>query len=197
MDSVTDSCIIGSNCLCQNDGCFLASDDSPGGTTLTSANDDECLFRYANGMTVYTAHALGTGVTIGSGGGSWSSVCDVNKKDNLIELDYKNILEKVNQLPIYQFNYKSNPSQQVNYGTTAQSFHKQFPDEKKDGKHTKNQLVIESMDAIGLCMASIRGLKEIIESQQKEIDMLKKSSSIDILNEFNRLKDRVRILELS
>jgi hypothetical protein len=203
INGADNTVIIGKGITGAHDGNFLCSDSQAG---FSSGSIDQCIFKYNNGYVFYTNNTLTSGIQALAGAGSWSSICDVNKKENLKELDYKEVLDKLDNLPIFQFNYKGNPRQQINYSPTAQNYHKLFTDEKLNDKHTKDQLSIESMDLLGLCVCGIKALKEIADKQQVEINKLKStktsttsttsSASGDVLLEIKKLKDRVRILEL-
>jgi hypothetical protein len=43
-------------------------------------------------------------------GGTWTIPSDKNKKENITELNYQEILRKIDELPITQWNYKMEDS---------------------------------------------------------------------------------------
>ena len=91
---------------------------------------------------------------------SWSSLSDRNKKDNIIKLNYINILEKLDKIDIYDYNYKSQDKSVRTMGPMAQEWYEQF-------KTNKNQLMIEIIDLNGVSLVSIKGLYEINKEQEK------------------------------
>ena len=155
------SIVGGNNCKCINSGCFMFS-DSNGGTQLTSVSNNTFLVRCVNGATFFTNNTNTTGVTIGAGGGSWASVSDVNKKENLVELDCQDFMNKMEDLPIYQYNYIGNSKEQHCFGPTAQDWYKLFPTEK-------DQLTIETMDMIGVLMATVKNLNKRVKDLESKI----------------------------
>jgi len=165
----SNSHIIGNGNITHND-VFICSDTSSG--PIPSIATNQCLMRFSNGYTLYTNSTTTTGITVGAGGSSWSSVCDKNRKNILSELDYVDILNRLDSIPVYKYYYKGNPENQINFGPVAQEYHEQFTNinEKKD------KLVIESMDIISLLMAGLKGLNEIVKDQEKEINDTKQLS---------------------
>ena len=119
---------------------------------LMSVSNHTFLVKCSNRATFFTNTANTAGVTVGSRGGSWASVSDVNKKENLVELDCQNIMKKMEELPVYQYNYIGNPKEQRCFGPTAQDWYKSFPTEK-------DQLTIKTMDMISVLMATVKNLE--------------------------------------
>ena len=174
-----DNVIIGSAICLAHKGNLIATDSL---TSVTSAANDQCLMKFSGGYTFYSNDSQTTGVQVSAGGGSWASICDVNKKENLCELVYGDVLNKVSELPVYEFNYKGNPSELRNISPTAQDWHKCFPDPvvvcEGEEKPLKDQLVIESQDQIGICLGAIKGLMSIVNKQSEEIKLLKQRVSL-------------------
>lgn len=170
-------------------------------TGFSSESDDQCLMKFTNGYKFYTNGLLTTGMVAGAGSNSFGAICERRFKENIHEVNYLDILNRVDKLPIYKYNYRGNHPAQKNISPMAEEYHKQFG--FLDGG-LKNIKIIETMDLLGICLSSIKGLKETIKKQQLEIDQLKsrKSQTIissdpqNILVEIKKLKDRVRILEL-
>jgi hypothetical protein len=147
-------------------GCFVFSDTSVGPGGMASSVNNQFRVGCAGGVEFFSNAARTTGVTLGPGLGAWAAISDRNKKENIVELDYKEVLEKVNQLPIYQYNYKDTSPGLVCRGPVAQEWHALFPSEK-------DPLKIDTMDLDGITLASLKGLLSLVSQQQVEIDQLK------------------------
>lgn len=166
-------------------GCFLASDNSTGNMTITTAQSYTT--RYSGGYALFSSSGAvpTTGVILAPGSSSWASVCDRNKKENLVLLNSSDIMDRISQLPLYKYNYIGNPSQCKNMGPMAQDWHDLFPCEQctreteivePDGSITiekktgpaKDQLSIETMDLIGSLLACVQDLN----ARVKELESL-------------------------
>jgi hypothetical protein len=123
-----NSTIIGSNTIIQNSGCFHFS-DSAGGSVMTSNGNYQCNFRASGGMKIYTNTTNTTGMTMGAGLSAWSVVSDINAKENIELLNYSEIMDKVDSLNFYRYNYIGNNPKIVDCNTMAQEWHTQFPSE--------------------------------------------------------------------
>lgn len=136
------------------------------------------------GAVFYSDDSATVGVELASGAGSWASVSDMNKKENLVVVDYQEIMDKVDKLNVYSYNYKGNPSAQRCYGTTAQEWHSEDAfkcddyecdeiDEEgnpvKVMKCGKNCLVIEMQDQIGVLMACIKNLNARVKELESKL----------------------------
>jgi len=95
----------------------------------------------------------GVGVSIAPGGGSWSAVSDREAKTAIEETQGLSVLEKVLQLPISEFSYRSQGEDIRHLGPMAQDFHPLFglgEDERS----------ISAMNLAGVSLAAIQGLAE-------------------------------------
>jgi len=97
--------------------------------------------------------------------GAYSPMSDVNRKHDIIETDYKKILNKLSELKIYNWKYKGDNRPHV--GPMAQDFYASFHLNDSDTS-------IATVDADGIALASIKALQEQLSAQQKEIADLKK-----------------------
>jgi len=181
--SSQDCVVLGSNISCLHNACFLFSDDA-GGTQLSSTANNQFRARCTGGATFFTNTTNTTGVTLAAGGSSWGVVSDVNSKENMLQVDYQSLMDKVNYLLIYEYNYIGNDPKQKCFGPTAQDWHTQFPCETITTEildlngdsvldefdlptfeevDAKNQLVIEVMDMLGVALACIKNLNQRIQ----------------------------------
>ena len=124
----------------------------------------------SNGVTFYSDSGATVGVTLASGASSWSSVSDRNKKENIKEINYDEILNNIRNIPIYNYNYIGNNSKNPNnicIGPMAQDWNKQF-------KHNDAPLTISTQDFDGVQLACIKSLIKKIDELESEIIELKK-----------------------
>lgn len=152
-----------------HDGVFMFADGNDFDFSSTAANQ----FRArATGGVQFVTGINGTtgadtaGVLVAAGGGSWSSLSDRNAKQNFSPINSREILQRVANIPILKWNYKSQDAGVQHIGPMAQDFAAAFS-VGEDDKH------ITTVDADGVALAAIQGLNEIVQAQQAEINTLK------------------------
>jgi hypothetical protein len=147
---------------------FVWSDSSVGGTS--ALGPDSFTTTCSGGAAFYTSAAGATGVTLAAGGGAWVAISDRNKKENLVELNYDDVLSKVHQLPIYQFNYKTTSPGLLCRGPMAQDWHQLFPSEK-------DPLGIDTLDLDGISLAAIKALIQEVQTLKQRVVQLESNNS--------------------
>ena len=197
INNADHSCLIGTNGTITHNGCFLYS-DSGGGTALASSATNQFSARCAGGARFYSNTTNTTGVTLATGAGSWASVCDRDKKENLEELNHQDVLLRVASMPVYRYNYIGNPPEQQNLGPVAQDWHGAFPTKEINGAPAKDPLAIENMDAIGVCLSAVKGLYELVAGKAPPIPIDAASASDTRADaEGERSEIRLKSVELS
>jgi hypothetical protein len=131
-------------------GTFVWSDSSSGDTVLTSTRPYEFLARASGGFTLWTNSAATIGATLAAGSGTWASASDRNLKTDVARLDDAAVLEKVAELPISRWSYKSERGVR-HVGPMAQDFYAAFG-VGADDKH------ITSIDEDGIALVAIKAL---------------------------------------
>ena len=100
--------------------------------------------------------------------GTFVSASDRNKKENFTEVNPREVLAKVVDLPVTRWNYKADP-QSLHLGPMAQDFRAAFG-LGEDDKH------IATVDADGVALAAIKGLnqklEETVRAQESRIERL-------------------------
>lgn len=170
------------------------------GNALTSSGSNRFIVKNTSGTFIFSNDTATTGVQLNGGSSSWASVSDVNKKENLAEVDYQDVLSKVDTMPVYHYNYVGNPTQQCCIGPIAQDWHdvsrfrcndvtlpvmeyneegeevQKVDDETLEPvfetKPAKDPLVIELMDALGVSLACIKALNAKIETLTSRVAAL-------------------------
>ena len=107
-------------------------------------------------------------------GGSTVHASDRNKKEEIYDLDNYRVLQLLEDLPIYEWQYKGQERRHI--GPMAQDFHAAFGlgDDDK---------TIASIDADGIALAAIKAQQEIIDKQSEMIETL--------INRLDRLEKKL------
>lgn len=99
-------------------------------------------------------------------GGSWACSSDRNLKQLVRRLPGREVLDRVADLPIYEWYPRGASATVRHYGPTAQDFHARFA-------LGDSELRIGQQDADGVALAAIQGLNELVREQHAEIAKLK------------------------
>jgi hypothetical protein len=97
--------------------------------------------------------------------GALTQGSDRNRKNDIVAVDNKKVLETVANLPISTWTYKTDDGVK-HMGPMAQDFHAAFG-------LGNTPLGISSIDTGGVALAAIKGLNEVVLSKNQEIDALK------------------------
>jgi hypothetical protein len=145
-----------------HDGAFVWADSQH--ANIASTKDDEVTFRCKGGVR-FTSGAGGANqmVSWAPGNSSWTFSSDRNLKENFVELDAREVLDRVSALSIAEWNFKGYSERHV--GPMAQDFHALFP---LGGSNT----MIDSGDLQGVSLAAIQGLHEIVKEKDGRISTL-------------------------
>ncbi|MBL0062616.1 MAG: tail fiber domain-containing protein [bacterium] len=117
---------------------------------------DQFLVRASGGLK-FTHNTHTSGVTMASGGNAWVVVSDSTKKRDIKLTDIRNVLEKIAELPVKDWEYKSETEGTKHLGPMAQDFWNAF--------HLgSDSLGIATNDADGVLFAAVKELaKEVVE----------------------------------
>jgi hypothetical protein len=161
-----------------NNGCFTWADsnDFDYGCTLNNA----FTARATGGVYFVTAingsGASTAGVQVPTGSNAWSALSDRNSKANFAPIDARAVMEKLAQIPISTWNYKTQDAAIRHIGPMAQDFAAAFT-VGEDNTH------ISTIDADGVSLAAIQGLYQIVQEKDQRITQLE--------NEVAQLKNGV------
>ncbi|MCW1884186.1 tail fiber domain-containing protein [Luteolibacter flavescens] len=97
--------------------------------------------------------------------GTFVSSSDRHMKENIREVNARDVLDKVVSMPVSRWNYLDDPDSD-HIGPMAQDFHAAFR-AGADDKH------IATVDADGVALAAIKGLNEKLEERDREIESLR------------------------
>ncbi|MFH1891978.1 MAG: tail fiber domain-containing protein [Candidatus Zixiibacteriota bacterium] len=154
----------GNNASALHDGAFVFADAS--GEKLESTAPNQVLFRASGGTKFYSDSKLSSGVTIHPGSSAWAVSSDRNLKENFSEVDGSELLSKLAQLPITEWNYKSQDGDVRHIGPVAQDFYTLFGLGDDD-------VTISTIDPAGIALAAIQELHKKNVDLEAEVAELK------------------------
>ncbi|MBN2379727.1 tail fiber domain-containing protein [candidate division WOR-3 bacterium] len=145
--------------------------DYQNGEEIASTGNDQFIVRAEGGVWFGTHSspswptgsfiATSTGAYLSSGG-TWTNASDRNLKEGFQPVDQDDILEKVAELPITSWNYKSENNSVKHIGPVAQDFHAAF------GVGTDDKS-ISTIDADGVALVAIQALYKELKEKDAEI----------------------------
>jgi hypothetical protein len=144
-----------------HDGAFVWADSTD--QDFSSTSDNEFSVRCTGGVRFVSSTA---GVQLPAGSGTWSSLSDRDLKENFVTTDGKAVLAHLAQVPISTWNYKAQDASIRHMGPMAQDFYAAFG-LGEDDRH------ISTVDADGVALAAIQGLREIVREKDAEISDLR------------------------
>lgn len=154
---------------------------------FATARADEFAVRASGGVRFVSAvdvnGADSSGVLLAPGEGSWSTLSDRDAKTNFAFVEPRAVLERVLNLPIQTWNYKSQDGSVRHLGPTAQDFHAAF------GLGT-NDRRISTVDADGVSLSAIQGLHEMLQEKSQRIASLE-ASNAELLKRLEILEGRL------
>ena len=179
---------IGSDVHVQHDDAVLINASNQ---VLTSDRPGQLKIQADGGVEIQ--FSPGMGISMADSMGSWSNLSDESMKMSKLVVDPMRILDKVRNLPVQYWQYKSQKNIQ-HIGPTAQDFHKLF-------QYGNSDKVIHSIDSDGVLLASIKGLsmsfdeiKRLLSEDQK---MLQRHSieADRLIDQLHQIKPRVDLME--
>lgn len=102
------------------------------------------------------------GVQVLPGGGTWFSISDRNAKENIVSVDSRQALDRVLEMPMQTWNYKTQDASIRHLGPMAQDFRAAFG-LGMDDKH------IAATDVGGVALAAIQGLYEEMKEENNTL----------------------------
>ena len=144
---------------------------------------------YGN-VTSEQIYTVWTGLTNG-----WTNTSDINKKENLIEQNYTDILDKIMKMPVYTYNYKTVDPSIKCFGPVAQDFNRLFVS-------NVDQLMINSGNLAGITLSGIKGVKLGLDNLSSDVNTRFDDLSENVDSRFasnsettSALQSRIAVLE--
>jgi len=130
----------------------IATEDTSGSFIITKIGSGQVEFEIDTAGNIITS-----GTTV--------HTSDRNKKYNIVNIDEKDILNKISKLPVKMWSYKSEDPSVRHMGPMAQDFRKSFGlglDDK----------TIAGVDVVGVALASIKALKLELDERDSQVALL-------------------------
>lgn len=143
-------------------------------TPTANDADGQMVMRFEGGYKLYTNsypnNSQASGVSLAPNGYSWETLSDRNSKENFTSIDFQNVLQKIEHLPVTQWNYKNQEAKFVHWGPMAQDFKQYF----KLGNHS-DSLKITTLEMDGVLIAGVKGLIERTKTSNEKIQSLEQT----------------------
>lgn len=130
------------------DNAFVWSGRTTGLDASHVAATDQFSAIFTGGYRFWSDADRTVGAQISPGGSGWSVLCDRDQKENL--RPFENVLDRVERLPVYEYNYAAHEPERVTRGPVAQDWHELFGSE--------DPLRIGTLDADAVALAALREL---------------------------------------
>ncbi len=134
-------------------GCFVWGDSTDADVNCNVPNRWQ--IRASGGVFFFTNSAMNSGVRVSGGSSTWETISDRDSKENFAEVDGKEILNRLSQIPIRTWNWKTQEPSIRHMGPVSQDFYDVF-NVGEDDKH------ISTVDADGVALAAIQGLYQVV-----------------------------------
>tara|TARA_B100001121_G_scaffold309637_1_gene337205 strand:+ start:3481 stop:6861 length:3381 start_codon:yes stop_codon:yes gene_type:complete len=179
---------IGSNIDVNHDDVVMIN---ASGRPLSSDRPGQLKIQADGGVRIQFSDELG--ISMADSMGSWAHLSDASMKMSKLVVDPIKILNKVRNLPIHYWEYKSQKDIQ-HIGPTAQDFYGAF-------NYGNSDKVIHSIDSDGVLLASIKGLsmtlddiEQLLKDHQKEYAQYSAQTQ-QLLDQYQKLKPKMVGLE--
>ena len=131
------------------DGVFAWADYTDADFSVSSAN--RFAVRASGGVYFYTNTDLSIYAYLAAGSGGWQTASDRNLKENIAEVDYSDVLDRLLAVPVSTWNYKTDEKKTPHMGPMAQDLYAAYG---LGGDDTH----ISAIDGLGVSLAAIQGL---------------------------------------
>jgi hypothetical protein len=168
-----------------NDGGFRGQliCNGASGSAVTGNSNFRCRMAFGSGYQYYTDSGLTTGAEMLSGASSWSSVSDINCKEEIVLLNDQAVLDAAVNVPVYSYKYKwCSYDEDGNFldcegnilpgdpratymGPMAQEWNPIF-------NNDQNTCSINQQDEIAVLLSCVRALKTEVETLKTRVGLL-------------------------
>jgi trimeric autotransporter adhesin len=170
------------------DGSFVFGDDAYFQTAYSSA-DNQLTMRFIGGYRLWSSYPDSTaGVYMRHGQSGWSNYCDRNMKENFRELDGEEVLDKLHNIPVTEWNYKKTDPEMKYVGPVAQDFYAAFHLGGTDS------LGINTISIDGVNMAGVKALDTRTREMKKVLTTIQEQNTA-LVEENKKLKEQLADLK--
>jgi len=155
------------------EGSFVIGDLKNPQSFTTNDQDNQMMMRFSGGYKFFTNSPASIGVQIAPGGNSWTTISDINRKENFLPVDGEDFLKKLSTFQSVSWNYKGQDAKQYrHYGPMAQEFFAAFG--KDQYGIIGDDTTINQADFDGINLIAIQALEKRTTELKKGNDELKK-----------------------
>jgi trimeric autotransporter adhesin len=170
------------------DGSFVFGDDAYFQTAYSSA-DNQLTMRFIGGYRLWSSYPDSTaGVYMRHGQSGWSNYCDRNMKENFKELDGEEVLDKLHNIPVTEWNYRMTDPAMRYVGPVAQDFYAAFHLGGTDS------LGINTISIDGVNMAGVKALDTRTREMKKVLTTIQEQNTA-LMEENKKLKEQLADLK--
>jgi hypothetical protein len=170
------------------DGSMVVGDDAYFQTAYSSA-DNQLTMRFIGGYRLWSSYPDSTaGVYMRHGQSGWSNYCDRNKKENFMDVDGEELLEKIRSIPVTRWNYKMTDPNDKYIGPMAQDFYAAFHLGGTDS------LGINSISIDGVNMAGVKALEKRTREMKTTLTTIQEQN-VALMEENKKLKEQLAVLK--
>jgi|GEM_PF-3025141 len=164
-------------------GAFMIGDTDPLGQGTTSVGAaDQFVARFRNGYYLMTSGDMTrTGVQIGAGGTSWSTISDSTRKERFLPIDGPALLRKISGMKLTTWNYKGQRDRR-HYGPMAQDFNALFGRDALGPIGCDTSITTQDME--GLTLSAVQALIRENEALKARLAAVE----VDFANRLNLLE---------
>jgi len=180
-----NSLAAGSGARALHDNSFVWSDGSTQDGIETSA-ENQFVVSAGGAVRFYSDAARNTGVELAPGGSGWLAVSDRDAKTGIEEIDPVDVLNRVTELSVSEYSYKSQDTDIRHMGPMAQDFEDLFG-------LGEDELRISAMNLTGIALAAIQGLNERVDAGLAENAKLRAELEAE-RSDNEELRDKVAAL---
>lgn len=178
---------MGRDASAANNGSFVFTDGNSG--TVTSSTINQITLRFTNDITLFTNSGSSNGRRLQGGQSSWGSVSDKNLKTKILELNPKQVLDKLSKLDIFSWSYIGYADVGIrNYGPMAQDFYKLFGEDELGTFGSETTINFVHLSSLGI--VGIQALKEKVTQNNIKISELETKNQ-----EYREKLERLRNLK--
>ena len=172
-----------------HDGSFIFNDKADDFGYVNTTAENQFMVKASGGTVFYTDEDLTTGVELLPGAGAWSILSDRERKENILFVEPKDYLNRLDSIDVFSWSYISQDSSITHIGPMAQDFYAAF-------ELGTDSTTINSGDFDGINLLLLKALDQRMdELQLQEEELSQLQSKLDQLIAQRKRLERL-VLEL-
>lgn len=124
-------------------------------------------------FTIYTNSTRTHYARLVKGVNGWVTASDATLKENFVALAPLDVVQRLETLPIYQYNFIGSTPSQLCFGPTAQDWHRTFPTPGNEDGRTLNSATLDAM-----ALAGVKGVAQLARALEARASALEARASL-------------------